>query len=140
MEPREPHAELGQTRTVKPTDWRTTPLPAAHVTIRADRLFTQEQMARIRHGFLPEGMEDKWFIYWQDDRLHLHRSWTGYGIFVARFEAEPGGGGRLVEVLASRDPEEYKGTDPEEDLRSIFRLIADNFLDEEDRDSVNDRS
>ena len=37
-------------------------------------------MDQIRAGHIPEMMEDKWFIYWQDDRLFFHRSWTGYCI------------------------------------------------------------
>lgn len=119
-------------------DWPTTPLPTEHVAILVDLRFSQEQMARIRQGFRPETMEDKWFLYWQGDRLYLHRSWTGYCIFVARFEADPDGGGRLVEVLANRDPEQYTSTDPVEDLRSVFHLIEDNFLDDEAYDPDGD--
>ena len=29
-------------------------------------------------------MEDKWFIYWKDDALFFHRSWTGLVCPVGR--------------------------------------------------------
>ena len=42
-----------------------------------DRVFSQEDMDRIRRGVVPETMDDKWFIYWTEDALYFHRSWTG---------------------------------------------------------------
>jgi len=34
-------------------------------------------------GLVPEEIEDKWFIYWEDDTLFFHRSWTGNCIYVS---------------------------------------------------------
>ena len=45
-------------------------------------------MDHIRQGMIPEVMEDKWFIYWKDDALFFHRSWTGFCIYVVRFAAD----------------------------------------------------
>ena len=52
-----------------------------------DRVFSPQDMDRIRRGVVPEAMEDKWFIYWKEgyvvlpaelDRLlHLRRPLCG---------------------------------------------------------------
>jgi 8-oxo-dGTP diphosphatase len=64
-------------RPAKPTDWKTYPLPSKKITIRLDRTFSPQEMKRLSEGLVPRQMEDKWFIYWKDDTLYFHRSWTG---------------------------------------------------------------
>jgi hypothetical protein len=39
--------------------------------------FSEEQYRRLQKGLIPTVMEDKWFIYCENDCLHFHRSWTG---------------------------------------------------------------
>ena len=68
-----------------PDAWKTEDLPARRTSVPLDRAFSREEMERIRHGVVPEEMEDKWFIYWRDDALFFHRSWTGYCVYVVRF-------------------------------------------------------
>lgn len=106
----------------KRSDWNCRPLPASHVTLPLDRRYSPEEMERIREGLLPEEMEDKWFIFMEGDELFLHRSWTGYCVFVARFR-HLRRRWRLYEVDVSREPEEYRSTDDEEDARMMVYLV-----------------
>lgn len=106
----------------KPTDWKTEPLPSRKATLRLDRTFSFEDMNRIRLGLIPEAMEDKWFIYWKDDTLFLHRSWTGYCIYVVRF-VPVADGYRMVEADVNRNPDQYKETRDETDAKMIAFLI-----------------
>jgi len=46
--------------------------------------FTESQFNKIKNGLIPEEMEDKWFIYYEQGFLHFHRSWTGHGLFKAK--------------------------------------------------------
>lgn len=92
-------------RAAVPSDWKTTPMPDRHETIALDRLFTASELDRLRRGVIPEDMEDKWFVYWLDDALHFHRSWTGICIFVVHFVIE-GESGRMVSAEVNRDPEQ----------------------------------
>jgi len=105
-----------------PTSWSRQPLPAAHATIALDRLFTPSEMSQIRLGVIPEQMEDKWFIYWLDNSLHFHRSWTGICLYVVRFVGEHDGY-RMVGGELNRDPQEYGNLDDEHDRRMIPYLI-----------------
>ena len=51
--------------------------------------FTERQFRRLIRGLIPQQMEDKWFIFYEDGWLYFHRSWTGFGIFKARAEKVP---------------------------------------------------
>lgn len=108
--------------TAKRSDWETKELPAKRSTIALNRGFTSEEMEPIRMGLIPEAMEDKWFIYWEDDRLFFHRSWTGFCVYVVRF-AKRGDGYHMVGAEANRDPEQYRETSDERDAKMISYLV-----------------
>jgi len=48
-------------------------------------------MDRIRLGYIPSIMDEKWFILMEEDRLYAHRSWTGLGVYEAAFTPVDGG-------------------------------------------------
>ncbi len=109
--------------TAQPTDWQTKPMPAQKITVELGRMFSAEEMATIRRGLVPQQMEDKWFIYWQDNRLFFHRSWTGFCIYSVHFAIKDGGAGQMVAAEVNRDPEQYRQTSAEEDARMISYLV-----------------
>jgi len=39
----------------------------------------------IKNGLIPEEMEDKWFIYYEEPYLFFHRSWTGQAVYRVEF-------------------------------------------------------
>ena len=63
--------------------------------------YSDDEFERIREGFDPQDMDDKWAMFLEGDVLHLHRSWTGLCIYQVTFERRDG---RLVvsEALAER--------------------------------------
>ena len=48
--------------------------------------FGREEYATIRRGLVPEAMEDKWFIFFENHVLFLHRSWSGHCIYRVEFQ------------------------------------------------------
>jgi hypothetical protein len=103
-------------------DWKTTPLPASRTALPFDRSYTAEEFTRIKDGSVPECMEDKWFIFYEEPWLYFHRSWTGYCVYQLRFEPA-GDGARVAEVWASRDPEQYRETDDTRDALLLTALL-----------------
>ncbi|KAA0217274.1 MAG: hypothetical protein DYG94_01435 [Leptolyngbya sp. PLA3] len=97
-------------------------MPDACVRLSVHRPFQSEDMMRMRQGLIPRQMEDKWFIYWEDDALCFHRSWTGICIFVLRFQ-QVEGVWSAVECTVNRDPEQYGATDDDRDLELLLFLI-----------------
>ena len=109
-------------KAAKPADWKTEALPRMRTTIRLDRTFLPQEMRSIRRGLVPEQMEDKWFIYWKDDTLFFHRSWTGICIYVIHFAAA-GDRYRMLAADVNRDPEQYSETSDERDAEMISYLV-----------------
>lgn len=67
-------------------------------SIQVGRTFTDAEMDLIRRGSLPKAMEDKWFIFWEEDRLYACRSSTKRTIFSASFENRAPGQWAIVSV------------------------------------------
>jgi hypothetical protein len=104
------------------TDWKVKGLPSERTTLSLGRRFTLAEMESLRRGYVPEAMEDKWFIYWANDTLYFHRSWTGCCIYVVRFHEERGGY-LMRDADVNRDREEHSGTSHDEDVAGINVLI-----------------
>jgi hypothetical protein len=51
------------------------------VSIPYRAAFDADQFARLKTGLIPRVMEDKWFIYYEEPHLFLHRSWTGLPVY-----------------------------------------------------------
>jgi O-acetyl-ADP-ribose deacetylase (regulator of RNase III) len=51
-------------------------------------LLSRDEMQAIALGYRPVDMSDKWLAFMENDRLFLHRSWTGHGIYEVRFAAK----------------------------------------------------
>jgi len=54
------------------------------------RSFSADEFARLERGLLPAQMEDKWFAFYEDGWLNLHRSWSGVCIYRVRLVARDG--------------------------------------------------
>lgn len=79
-------------------------------------------MTQIKQGVIPEQMEDKWFIYYTDGNLHFHRSWTGFTVYIVRFNEE-GDIATAIDFRANRDPDQYKETDDDKDKEMLSFLF-----------------
>lgn len=66
--------------------WTTHPMPEKHARLTASWLFTRNEFEQMKRGLIPEQMEDKWFIYYDNGWLFFHCSWTGYCIFQVEFK------------------------------------------------------
>ena len=76
---------LGRKKT-EPGDWGTEPMeqPVKRVPLRG-LVLTAKEYRRLSLGLIPVEMEDKWFLYHQDDQLFCHRSWTGQCDYIVEF-------------------------------------------------------
>jgi hypothetical protein len=91
--------------------------------------FTESQFNKIKNGLIPEEMEDKWFIYYEEGFLHFHRSWTGYGLFKAKITKEPTGY-IIRDFLVERNIEKYSNLDDDGDRTTLKLLISKGLLHE----------
>ena len=72
------------------TSWKREPFKEG-VPIPYQATFSSEQFLRLKMGLVPRVMEDKWFIYYEDPHLFLHRSWTGHPVYRLKLGSLPDG-------------------------------------------------
>ena len=99
-------------------DWETEDMPEQHEVFVFQRPFTEQQMAALRHGNIPQEMEDKWFWYMEGDTLYAHRSWTGFCIYRIDFKPD-----NNHVVTVNRNPEQYTCASTEEDAKQLNKLL-----------------
>jgi hypothetical protein len=70
-------------------------------------------------------MEDHWFVFEEDDVVHLYRSWTSWEAFAIRLHRLADGGAEIAEVAAN---DEY-ARPPLEGFDSGAKVVLDSFFD-----------
>ena len=60
--------------------------PAHMAPLPYEATYSAAEYADICRGLIPETMEDKWFVFWENDVLYFHRSWTGHCGYRVTFE------------------------------------------------------
>lgn len=103
------------------------PLPAETAVLPFERTFTATEFQQIELGFIPQQMEDKWFMYFQDGQLNMHRSWTGFQIYQVTIVSGNDNNYHVTKVLANRDPQQYTVEDDLHDAQWLHFYI-DLFL------------
>ena len=98
------------------------PLPEQRALLSLQREFTKQEYELMRYGLIPEVMEDKWFIFLEDDVLYFHRSWTGNCIYQLTLKKD-GARYKVAEALVNRDASQYSGTDDGYDEKLLTFLI-----------------
>ncbi|WEN41952.1 hypothetical protein CKCBHOJB_01534 [Thauera sp. GDN1] len=122
---------------VQPEDWKDLKaMPERHTVLYPKLWFDPDEMARIRRGFFPTVMEEKWFLYFTGDRLRMHRSWTGILIYDVGFAFDHKGGAYVTDVVVNREPREYNNTDDDEDVKALEEMIRYYLLEPLDEPEV----
>jgi len=106
--------------------WKILLLPEIRADLGFTESYTAEDFERIQRGFIPQEMEDKWFVFYEEPWLYLHRSWTGNCIYGVRFQVS-NSEVVAVESWVSRDAEHDKETRIEYD-RALLTFLIDTLL------------
>src|SRR4028118_704345 len=106
----------------RPDSWKTVARLATVASLPLNKTYTAEEFSLLARGLMPKEMEDKWFIFMQNNTLFFHRSWTGYCIFKVVFEQHDE---RYVvrEAFVNRDPKKYNSSDSNYETALLSRLI-----------------
>lgn len=107
-------------------NWIVKEMPVQNKRLDFQRAYTESDFQLIAAGLIAKEMEDKWFIYFEDPWLYLHRSWSGVCIYKVRI-VQDGERSLAVEAVVNRDTDQYRLEDDDYDLRIVDFLI-DNLL------------
>ena len=102
--------------------WKIYPCPAERATLKLAEVYSLSEFEQIKVGLIPQEMEDKWFMFFEEPWLFIHRSWTGFCIYGIRWESSPQGAA-VVETWVSRDKEQYRETRTEYEEKLLKFLI-----------------
>lgn len=80
---------------------------------------------KVKQGIIPQEMEDRWFIFFEEGWLNLHRSWTGHCIFRIKIEKV---NNRFVatESWVNRNKKQFE-CEPSEEAGLVKRIMQDLF-------------
>ncbi|MBN8854538.1 MAG: ADP-ribosylglycohydrolase family protein [Sphingobacteriales bacterium] len=107
----------------KATNWKIRKMPDEIETFTLERVFSSEEFERIRMGLVPRQMEDKWFIYYDDDVLNFHRSWSGVHVYKVALRNTGNNNYETTEVVVNRNRKQYNQGNPEYDVLLVNYLI-----------------
>jgi hypothetical protein len=111
------------------TSWKRLPLTDG-VALRYESVFNAQQFSRLVEGLVPHVMEDKWFIYYDEPHLFLHRSWTGQPVYRVKLK-HSADGVEVEEALWSKELAEASSADVQYQSQLIEFLIANLLLGED---------
>lgn len=103
---------------VRKEQHKTHEMPVECATFVWKRTFTERELRKIKLGFEPKRMEQKWFIYFEEGKLYLHRSWTGTCIFIIEFNDN-----NFHKVTVNRNIEQYVCNDVNKDIERLNGVI-----------------
>ena len=106
--------------------WTIMPMPEQHTTIPVGVILPENAMECVKYGHIPDAMEDHWFMYCDDNTIRYYRSWTGFCIYVAKYE-KVDDGYKITDLSVNRYPEQYKCDDDKHDLALFMTLLTEEY-------------
>ena len=102
--------------------WKIKPMSQPH-KLDVELYIDEQEFQKIKLGFVPASMDDKWFDYYLEGWLHIHRSWTGIQIFKCKIEQIDSNDYMIKDVYVERDKEIYKQDNDDTDKYNFQSYI-----------------
>ena len=115
-----------KTKVATKDSWNIEPMPEKHTTIPMDESIPSEAFRVVKYGHIPDAMEDHWFMYCDETTIRYYRSWTGFCIYVAKYE-DDGETCRITELMVNREPEQYTCTDDKHDIALFMASLTEEY-------------
>lgn len=116
----------GNTMIATKAHWKCSPMPEEHEVIKLEKQFTSEEFDEIKKGLVPAQMEDKWFIYCENEELYMHRSWTGVCVYQTSITPSEKGTFILSSFKANASASKYPMEAPYH--TKLFEYLIDRLL------------
>ena len=115
-----------KTKVATKDSWNVEPMPDKHTTIPMEVSIPSAAMRIVKYGHIPDAMEDHWFMYCDETTIRYYRSWTGFCIYVAKYE-DDGVNCRITELTVNRNPGQYTCTENEHDVALFMALLTEEY-------------
>jgi hypothetical protein len=102
--------------------WGTLPLPEKRQSLDFSASYSLAATTRIKQGLVPEEMEDKWFVFFEQGWLYFYHSWTKACIYAICIE-EHSAGCRVIDSWVNAQSDQYRLRDLEYERQLLAYLI-----------------
>ena len=105
--------------TIKKDDWQTIDMPNNVENFTLEKKLDDKYIELLKLGYLEKSMDSKWFMYCEDNKMYIHRSWTGYCIYIVELSDKG-----ILNVVVNRNNKQYSETNLEFDRFFVDHLIS----------------
>lgn len=99
--------------------WKNINIPIENIYLDVDIKLNEQEVEILKKGHIPEEMEDKWFMYFEENKFYIHRSWTGFCVYMVFINVN----GNIERVQVNRNSEQYTDINNEYDQYMVLQLI-----------------
>lgn len=106
------------------SDWHAHRMPRQSKTnVQIEIDLSNEEFETLAWGHVPNGMEDHWFMHFDDSSFNFYRSWTGFCIYRAYVKRSEQGF-EIRNVTVNRKADQYAETNDLRDELLVEILIS----------------
>lgn len=99
--------------------WKNVEMPNESINLDLEINLNEQELEMLKKGHIPEAMEDHWFMYFENNKLYIHRSWTGFCLYIISVSEN----GMICNAQVNRNKEQYTNFNDEYDKYMIASLI-----------------
>lgn len=99
--------------------WHHLPMPPENTHFILEKEISFKDYEILKRGYLPQTPADQWFTYFENDKLYINRSVSGFCIYIVNLLPEE----RFMRVIVNRNPRQYVITDVEQDKFLLNDLL-----------------
>ncbi|MGY3777431.1 hypothetical protein [Isobaculum melis] len=105
-------------KSVQKSAWKVKEMSNETRLIPINMRITEEEFHCLKLGVKPKDMDDRWFIYFENNQLYFHRSWTGSCIFIASITEKSPDDILITDVRITQNKQEFNV--PEKKQKGLF--------------------
>ncbi|OWP87443.1 hypothetical protein BWK60_03690 [Flavobacterium covae] len=97
--------------------------PNQYIIFKINIPILKENIRKAIHFKKPNGMDDRWFVTYENNTIKFYRTWTGNCIYIAKLNENKD---CIIEIFINNEPDEYKYSNDKEELllfEKIFNLL-----------------
>ena len=103
------------------------------ISLPYKRTLNKKEFEKVKKGYVPMEMEDKWYVEFVDGKLEIFKARTGECIYTVGFIEDGEGNFQTVDSWVACEPKEFSGgEDPDYEILMINIVIDDFILRSED--------
>jgi 8-oxo-dGTP diphosphatase len=101
--------------------WKNVEMPNESINLDLDIEIhlNEQELELLKKGHIPEAMEDHWFMYFENNKLYIHRSWTGFCTYIIYVSED----GTICNAQVNRNIKQYANVNIDYDKYMIIHLI-----------------